>query len=114
LYVNNSHIADRWLSLGTPVSSTNKTDHYDITEIVLKVTLNTIKLTLLLIKKTDFQYSNFNLYETYGSSLLTAYNIILYLDFFLEYFESGVKHHNPNPFWNILRDDDKVWGKNQH
>jgi hypothetical protein len=55
--------------------------------------------------KIFFQYSNFNLYETYGSSLLTAYNVILYLDFFLEYFESGVKHHNPNPFWNILRDD---------
>ena len=30
---------------GTPVSSTNKTDHHDITEIVLKVALNTITLT---------------------------------------------------------------------
>jgi hypothetical protein len=29
-------------SLGTPVFSTNKTDHHDITEILLKVTLNTI------------------------------------------------------------------------
>ena len=28
---------------GTPVSSTNKTDRHDITEIVLKVALNTIK-----------------------------------------------------------------------
>ena len=27
---------------GTPVSSTNKTDHNDITEILLKVALNTI------------------------------------------------------------------------
>jgi hypothetical protein len=32
--------------LGTPVSSTNKTDHHDITEILLKVALNTITLTL--------------------------------------------------------------------
>jgi hypothetical protein len=32
----------RWLSPGTPVSSTNKTDRHDITEIFLKVTLNTI------------------------------------------------------------------------
>ena len=32
----------RWLSLGTPVSSTYKTDHHDIAEIVLKVALNTI------------------------------------------------------------------------
>ena len=32
----------RWFSLGTPVSSTNKTDRHDITEILLKVALNTI------------------------------------------------------------------------
>jgi hypothetical protein len=32
-------------SLGTPVSSTNKTDCYNITEILLKVALNTITLT---------------------------------------------------------------------
>ena len=31
---------------GTPVSSTNKSDHHDITEILLKMTLNTIILTL--------------------------------------------------------------------
>jgi hypothetical protein len=29
-------------SPGTPVSSTNKTDHHDIAEILLKVALNTI------------------------------------------------------------------------
>jgi len=28
--------------MGTPVSSTNKTDSHDITEILLKVALNTI------------------------------------------------------------------------
>ena len=32
----------RWFSLCTPVSSTNKTDHHEITEILLKVALNTI------------------------------------------------------------------------
>ena len=32
----------RWFSLNTPVSCTNKTDHHDITEILLKVALNTI------------------------------------------------------------------------
>jgi hypothetical protein len=36
---------------GTPVSSTNKTDRHDITEILLKVTLNTLTLTL---KKTIY------------------------------------------------------------
>ena len=37
--------AGRWFSLGIPVSPTNKTDHHDITEILLKVALNTITLT---------------------------------------------------------------------
>ena len=34
----------RWFS---PVSSTNKTDHHDIAEILLKVVLNTITLTFI-------------------------------------------------------------------
>jgi hypothetical protein len=33
-----------WFSLGTSVSSTDKTDRHDITEILLKVALNTINL----------------------------------------------------------------------
>jgi hypothetical protein len=33
----------RWFSKGSPVSSTNKTDCHDITEILLRVGLNTIK-----------------------------------------------------------------------
>ena len=37
--------ADRWFPPGTHVSSTNKTDRQDITEILLKVVLNTITLT---------------------------------------------------------------------
>jgi hypothetical protein len=40
-------VSDRWFSPGIPVSFTNKTDHCDITEIWLKVELNTINLTLL-------------------------------------------------------------------
>jgi len=36
------HAAGRKFSLGTLVSSTNKTDRHDITEILLKVTVNTI------------------------------------------------------------------------
>jgi hypothetical protein len=34
--------AGQWFSPGTPVSSINKNDHHDITEILLKVVLNTI------------------------------------------------------------------------
>ena len=36
----------QWFSLGTPVSSTNNTERHDTTEILLKVVLNTITLTL--------------------------------------------------------------------
>jgi hypothetical protein len=34
-----------WFSLGPPVSTIDKTDRHDITEIMLKVALNTITLT---------------------------------------------------------------------
>ena len=47
------NIVYQWLSTGwlfSPVSSTNKTDRYDITNILLKVALNTIIQTLLNIK----------------------------------------------------------------
>jgi hypothetical protein len=35
-------VTRRWFSPGTSVSSTNKTDRHDTTEILLKVALNTI------------------------------------------------------------------------
>ena len=46
--------AGRLFSPGTLVSSTNKTDHHDITEILLKVALNTITLTLYFYKYKHF------------------------------------------------------------
>jgi hypothetical protein len=39
--------AGQWFSPGTPVSFTSKTDRHDKTEILLKVALNAITLTLL-------------------------------------------------------------------
>ena len=39
--------AGRWFYMGTSVSSTKKTDRHDITEILLKVALNTITITLI-------------------------------------------------------------------
>ena len=38
--------AGRWFFPGILVSSTNKTDHYDIIDILFKVALNTITITL--------------------------------------------------------------------
>ena len=43
-----------WFSLGTLISSTNKTDRHDIAEILLKVALNTINLTF----KFDSNYTD--------------------------------------------------------
>jgi hypothetical protein len=63
-------MAGRWFSLGTLVSSTNKTDHDDITEILLKVALNTIKqpsivsrVTLVLV---ELPFLTITLHETGG------------------------------------------------
>jgi hypothetical protein len=51
---NKSFATCQWFSPGTPVSSTNKIDRHDITEILLKVVLNTITLTRSLsYKGTD-------------------------------------------------------------
>jgi hypothetical protein len=41
-FVSDLQQTGRWFSPGTLVSSTNKTCPHDITEILLKVTLNTI------------------------------------------------------------------------
>ena len=43
------HATGGWFSLGTPVYPTNKTDLHDITEISLKVALNTITLMPITI-----------------------------------------------------------------
>jgi hypothetical protein len=53
----------QWFSLGTPVSSTNKTDRHDIPEIFLKVALNTITLTLSLYLTCFDVYSSYKSVE---------------------------------------------------
>jgi len=39
----------QWFSPGTPVSSTNKTDRHDITEILLEVALKTMPYPTLFL-----------------------------------------------------------------
>jgi len=48
----------RYFFPGTPVSSTNKTERHDITEIMLKMALNTITLTLFPISKFSAKHPN--------------------------------------------------------
>jgi len=44
-------VTGRWVSPGTPVSPTNKTDLHNIIEILFKVALNTITLTHYIMKR---------------------------------------------------------------
>jgi hypothetical protein len=41
-------VAGQWFFLGTLVSSTNKSDRHNMTEILLKVALNTITITITI------------------------------------------------------------------
>ena len=65
-------------------SSNNKTDRHNITEILLKVTLNNITLTSILKLIVTIKCS--------FSLMLTAWKTR-----FDESQQSGVKHHYPNP-----------------
>ena len=49
----------RWFSLGTPVSSTKTNERHDITDILLKVALNTITLTSYNFVNSVIMYHNF-------------------------------------------------------
>jgi len=52
-----------WFSQGTPVSSNNKTDRHDITEILLKVALNTINQPIILLSTACRCKSNYHTIE---------------------------------------------------
>ena len=78
----------RWFSLGTSVSSTNETDHHNITEILLKVALHIITLpptqtglgsmdTLVYVTLHCHTYLNYELILYYFTYLL--YKCVNYL-----------------------------------
>ena len=105
----------RWFSPGSPVSSTNKTDRHDITEILLKVALNTTTqnlnhwysesfylLTLIIQMKMGQQYlesinihtrrkrgffikNSLELRTGKSKKIYYIYNILMCIDIFLFY-----------------------------
>jgi hypothetical protein len=57
-------VAGWWFSPGTSVSSTNKTDRHDITEILLKVALDTIPKQPIYKSRIAYAYDEMsNLYR---------------------------------------------------
>ena len=58
--------AGRWFSPCTPVSSTNKTDSHDITEILLKVVLNTINQTSNHLIRMEFSFCKISVGDLVG------------------------------------------------
>jgi hypothetical protein len=70
------------------ISSTNKTNHQDITEIVLKVALNTKTLTMLTIETTTIYDSQILIYLSYLMLTIettTIYDsqILIYLSYLM-------------------------------
>ena len=74
----------QWFSLGTRVSSTNKTDRHDITEIFLKVALCTINQTTVFLWFTASDYS------------LASSNFLIYRKIYIVYISSWYRYHRNN------------------
>ena len=76
-------MAGRWFSPGTPVSPTYKTYRHDITEILLKVVLNTINLPII-DKTVDYVYSVYHItrvsysHSTESRNNTQFYNLCIY------------------------------------
>jgi hypothetical protein len=75
-------VEGRWFSAGSPVTSTNKTDRHDITEILLNVALNTITLILTLHIQLTASIIFYNSYVNYLSFLfcIRRYYLLIYVD----------------------------------
>jgi hypothetical protein len=69
--------AGQWFSPGTPVSSTNKTDRHDITEILLKVALLTISIDYNIRELNEKIHPNSRLFRVF--KVRTQHHIRLHI-----------------------------------
>jgi hypothetical protein len=68
----------RWFSPSTTVSSTNKTDHHDITEIWLKLALIPITVTYYVLSGLNFNY--IHSYSLRARTRLYTINLYSYIN----------------------------------
>jgi hypothetical protein len=82
---NPAHGEGLWFSMGKSVSSTNKIDRHDITEILLKVVLNTITLSLLnhTLQKLHMIYLYLILPTQFTLGLKKILNCFIYLSYYI-------------------------------
>ena len=81
-----------WFSLGTPVSSTNKTDRHDIAETLLKLALNTKKHcnpNPMFCKPLQFTFTIFSCY-LYFFGGKNVHRIVIYLVTMTTYYQNSV------------------------
>jgi len=81
-YCSIKFVSDLEFSPGTQVSSINKTDHHDITEILLKVALDTITLTMFLLV---FLFVYILLFTAYDISFFNLAIIKIHEDVFVSF-----------------------------
>ena len=75
MHVSQWIVAGRWFSSDSPVSFTNETNWRDITEILLKVALNTITLTITYLFYMQVSWLNI----TDGQSVQQKQLVVNYL-----------------------------------
>jgi hypothetical protein len=112
--------AGRWFSLGTPVSSTNKTDRHNMTEILLKVkhhnhpTIHLYKGNIVTPYKGNIVTSyKGNIVTSYKGNIVTSYKGNIGLPIRETSWLPNTQIHHKNNDWqhicNQLRHGYSVW-----